>query len=261
MVRGYPNGLLGRRNNVGFTLIELLVVLAVITLLLAILLPALSQARRRTRRLACQSNLKQIAFAWNMYLDDHDGAFFQKRSNAQFTFGGWKGIHFPDEERPLNKYLSLPEIPEFETEAKIFECPADNGVVSLRLYRYDGTSYSTNILLVGQDKIGWLPSTELMNEINERLKRLNRRRVASPARLLLTGDSPWADQWLPSPYPRGSVWHDKCCHYNLAFLDSHVDFLKIRKGLYTDEYTVIPFKELYQLAKSVQVEEPCLRCD
>jgi prepilin-type processing-associated H-X9-DG protein len=269
MVRRYIRRVPDERSSLGFTLVELLVVVATITLLLAILVPGLGMVRQQAKRWKCAGNLKQIGVAWRMYLDAHDGKFYQS-VNAQFTYGGWKGINFPDEKRPLNEFLGLPEMPQSEAEARIVECPADNGTTSRRLYRYDGTSYSTNIFLVGQDRIGSLLSTqsELTKELNKKLKNLNESRVASPSRLALVGDSPWADQWLPtvvpslSLYPRGAVWHGRCCHYNLAFLDGHVKFTKIRKGEYVaNDYTVIPFEELHKLARRVQVPEPCPACD
>lgn len=53
-----------------FTLVELLVCIAVIALLAALLLPALSRAKDKTKRIACLNNLKQMGLGSQMYADD-----------------------------------------------------------------------------------------------------------------------------------------------------------------------------------------------
>jgi type II secretory pathway pseudopilin PulG len=53
-------------------LIELLVVMAVISILAAILLPALSQAKERAKTTACLNNLRQIMTGIVMYANDHE---------------------------------------------------------------------------------------------------------------------------------------------------------------------------------------------
>jgi len=73
----------------GFTLIELLVVIAIIALLAAILMPALSRARKQARATACKVNLHQWAQIWAMYCHDNDGYFCRESNYVNWPRGNW----------------------------------------------------------------------------------------------------------------------------------------------------------------------------
>ncbi|MSU36661.1 MAG: type II secretion system protein [Pedosphaera sp.] len=80
----------GSDTNVGcpgaFTLVELLVAIGVITVLAALLLSAIGQARRLAVAAHCTSNLRQLGLGTQMYWDEHGGRCF--RYGGQVTNGG-----------------------------------------------------------------------------------------------------------------------------------------------------------------------------
>ena len=72
------------KKDKGFTLVELLVVIAVIALLMAILLPALTKAKEQARRVICMSDLKQLTLAWMAYADNNNGKIVNGAPNGAF---------------------------------------------------------------------------------------------------------------------------------------------------------------------------------
>ena len=69
-----------------FTLIELLVVIAIITLLAALLMPALKGARDRAKTISCYSNLRQFGVALNSYAQDYRGYY-------PYTYTVWGAVN------------------------------------------------------------------------------------------------------------------------------------------------------------------------
>ncbi len=259
----------------GFTLIELLVVIAIIAMLLAILLPALRMVKMQAKRIVCGANLRQLAVAWESYFTENNNKFYQF-SQANLTYGGWhghiriaQGLTEADvPARPLNEHVQMPGFMSTEDQAKIFCCPADRGGVygaywemRARAYYLYGTSYLTNHFIIGNPSFGPFSThtTELDANINNSIKNLKTTDVDNPSKLILMGDLGWSYQWEPHPpysleWSLQRRWHDADKDaFNLVFLDGHVGYMEMEKGYYiTKEYTVLPFKSLYHLAKQVQ---------
>lgn len=91
----------------GFTLVELLVVIAIIGVLVALLLPAVQQAREAARRMSCSNNLKQLALACHNYHDTY-GQFPLSYANGGFDLNN-KGTSWMRETLPFIEQNNLYE--------------------------------------------------------------------------------------------------------------------------------------------------------
>lgn len=111
----------------GFTLIELLVVMAIISILAGMVLPALTTAREKGRRIGCLNNLYQIGISLQMYADD----------NGEYIPGNWpKGVPGGEGEYTGESTQRLRTLPGMEiglgkivsgylsNEVAVFGCPS-----------------------------------------------------------------------------------------------------------------------------------------
>lgn len=101
----------------GFTLIELLVVIALIGILMALLLPAVQQAREAARRTQCRNNLRQLALACHNYHDAHQVMPLNSRDipGVQVNGFSWITMALPYlDQRPLYDQLNF-NVPLYDT--------------------------------------------------------------------------------------------------------------------------------------------------
>jgi prepilin-type N-terminal cleavage/methylation domain-containing protein/prepilin-type processing-associated H-X9-DG protein len=125
-----------RKKSKGFTLVELLVVMAIIAILIAMLLPALSRARLQAKSVACQSNMRQVGQALLIYA------------------GNWRGWLYPPERGATSAYADRWPAHVFKPaiwNPPVLKCPNDldpveehSYVLNNHLY-YEKIKYTTKV--------------------------------------------------------------------------------------------------------------------
>ena len=176
-----------RRTRSAFTLVELLVVIGIISVLIAILLPALSAARESAKAVKCVSNLRQLAVAAQMYCNTFHGSYPIAYYDAGTTSYSWDFTT----DRGSSGVSILPGLLWLgKADARIQQCPSFEGSSNSTADPYTGYNYNTSYIGHGQFEV-----------IAPPIKQIQVRRPSSCA---LFGDGQYAagaNKYMRSPFP------------------------------------------------------------
>jgi prepilin-type N-terminal cleavage/methylation domain-containing protein len=234
-----------RKGNIAFTLIELLVVIAIIAILAALLVPAISNARKQMNDSKCVSNLRQLGVAICLYAGDHNGQFpgpsITNLSPSLNSSAKTYLIYF------LQPYLGLPPATSTTYYAEILHCPSlDAPAKAMGMNWYNLTLYvqyanntlptskqyltPANVFGYATDNTMPLRLPGLENAINPNTRdaygnRANLSMIPAIREVDATLSNTWPWPVLPTP-AHGD-------HENALFLDWHVG------RLYPADYTTL----------------------
>lgn len=106
------------RGRHAFTIIELLVVIAIISLLIGIIGPTLSAARRNAERASCAAHLREVGLALRSYLDCNE----EKLPYAS-AMPSWGPFPLPLKSQPI--YIARVLATDSGGQGQVFQCPSD----------------------------------------------------------------------------------------------------------------------------------------
>ncbi len=216
------------------TLVELLVVIAILGTLIALLLPAIQTARESSRRTQCLNNLRQMAIAAHLFVENHAGrypqAYSYRSEGDKFYTVCWDLTSIVE---PGQTTLVVPGTlwGGDATPLEIQQCPSFTGSANWAHDPYTGYNYNTSYIGHGEYENIPLPA---------KLKQ-----IENPSKTALFGDGQYAagaNKFMRAPFDSpgddtfngryaGTQGFRHLATTNVAFCDGHAKSLADR---YTD---------------------------
>ena len=163
----------GHKSRRGFTLVELMVVAAITSILTALLLPALSSAKEKSRRAVCKSNMRQFAYACHLYGADNNDYLPSSTDNH----GHVQTIYVSD--------YTYTNLLDYCGDAAVLSCP---NIVLGDEPAHDKTRGYT----IGYNYVGGLDTESMSSSQNSKLLPL--KLTASSTNIILAD----ANYWVPT---------------------------------------------------------------
>jgi prepilin-type N-terminal cleavage/methylation domain-containing protein len=188
----------GLHHKPGFTLIELLVVIAIISILAALLLPALVGAKERARRVNCKNNQRQFLLAVHMFGDDNEQQVPSGAANPPFG---------PlDDHLPIISDATSNSIVQYLRTDRVVHCPSfgdffrNSGNVQLEALGYG--------YVIGYNYHGGHTNTPWPTVLGSTAQWTSPQRLTDPSSLVLLSDmNDWsrADRRTFAPHGRNGA--------------------------------------------------------
>jgi prepilin-type processing-associated H-X9-DG protein len=231
-------------------MIELLVVTAIIGILAALLLPAISKAKAQAHSTVCKNHLKQMGLALQMYVDEHRGRFPYYRGLPDPAFNNAVGA----DNTGFWWAKLLPYYPLKWTD-RAYHCPGYKGVIRGSTATQDGWTFPDGSYAYNAKGVkagGWIANKDLTLGLGGRISYASKPgrtfsaasegEVKVPSEMFAIGESRWKEQgdqgteggrdvmqcgliYGPGYANRGVGAFDPARHgknYNQLFCDGHV---------------------------------------